>query len=639
MYKIRAYKMTHATGFAPNPFDRCLTLACCKPLMRNGNAVKEGDWIIGVGTKALGSGDINNPDEAKYENRIIYVMKVQELVPWTEYYSTCQKRGLNSKLSKSGDKDRDICGDCIYQWNGGKTPEKISRYMQEEFADYISQFKFKPNIYHTDISSTVHDLGGKYVIFGDPENSYYLGSDAVQIELDTNPFEKISRAPYGIDLSDLELNIDKLIEELKRKGIKPIKDETPEILKKRIIKPKESFNSDGTIKDKKTNQSLNPELIIKAMPECISRDEVMRELNKNKVKRNPADPLIILSRKGFDTAYGRCPSLIIEGKQMVSFPIPEDSEQAKQDENGKYYPEYSKLQVLLDDGTVKSLEELILASEGKDRKVIFNSMTLGRKHDDNNENNVLIPRCHLDPQLYNYCNDPKFVASLGQMNIPARLLCKYDVKEGDLFLFFGNYRFVDKDFNPDAKKKAEGYTEDFYHCIWGYMEVGKKIVNPQISTENIPEYIRQHHPHMKYTSTENFLYIAADKLSDNWCPEACKGQIRGYGIFDFDEKLLLSPKNAEEHKKHIEKAGIQQKIGSGNEIIRNIWTILPLYVNNNIKKQIPIRGQEFVLFPDSKAATESNKDDEIAKANHDGFILDIKAVIKDQIERLKSSEN
>lgn len=610
MSRIRAYKMTHATGFAPNPFDGCMTLACCKPLMRNGKAVEKDDWIIGVGTKALGSGDINNPDEAKYENKIIYVMKVQKLVPWTEYYSTCIENGLSSKLSQSGDIDRDICGDCIYRWNGERKPEEITRSMQEEFADYVSQFKFKPNIYHTDISSPVHDLGGKYVIFGDPENSYYLGNDAVQIELDTNPFEKINRAPYGIVINEKELDICNLIKQLKRKGIKPLKEETPETLKKRIIKPKESFDSDGNakpVKDKKTNQELEPETIIKAMPESISRDEVMRELNKNKIKRNPAEPLIILSRKGFDTACGRCPSLIINGKQMISFPIPEDSKQ----NDCKVFPTYSNLKIVIDNVGEKSLKNLILGSTGRAKKTIFKDMELDKEDNGDNE-----PRCHFDPQLFNYHKASDFVASLGQMGIAARLLNKYDVKEGDLFLFFGNFKFVNDKLEP-VPHKIEGKYEvpknEFLHCIWGYMEIGKVIANPQ--NKKVPSYIKNHHPHMKYESPENFLYIAADELSDKWCPSGYAKKMKGYGVFDFDDKLVLSPTN--------------DKFVKHKDYWRNKWTILPLYVNNDLKTQIPVRGQEFVLFPNSIPDGKNNITPECIE-NYNDFKEKIKEVIKKQ---------
>ncbi|MGE3595803.1 MAG: hypothetical protein AB7N70_09645 [Dehalococcoidia bacterium] len=40
-----SYKMTHDTGFAPNPFWGCLTLATCKPGIRQTRG--PGDWIAG----------------------------------------------------------------------------------------------------------------------------------------------------------------------------------------------------------------------------------------------------------------------------------------------------------------------------------------------------------------------------------------------------------------------------------------------------------------------------------------------------------------------------------------------------------------------------------------------------------------
>ena len=630
MSRIRAYKMTHATGFAPNPFDGYMTLACCKPLLRKGKTVKKGEWIIGVGTKTLGSGDINNPDEAKYENRIIYVMQVHKLVPWTEYYSICIENGLNSKLSQSGDIDRDICGDCIYRWNGERKPEEITRSMQEEFADYVSKFKFKPNIYHTDISSPVHDLSGKYVVFGDPKNSYYLGSDTVKIEWSTKPFEKINRAPYGIELGSEYLNINKLIEELNRKGIKPVINETPETLKKRIIKPKESFYINGSAKpvmDKKTNQELKPEEIIKAMPECISKDEVMKELNKNKIKRDSNKPVIILSRKGFDTACGRCPSLIINGKQMISFPIPEDSKQ----NDCKAFPTYSNLKIVIDNVGEKSLKNLILGSTGRAKKTIFKDMELDKEDNGDNE-----PRCHFDPQLFNYHKASDFVASLGQMDIAARLLKKYDVKKGDFFLFFGNFKFVnDKlesvSYEVEGKYgKYEVPKNAFIHCIWGYMEIGEVIAKPQ--DKKVPPYIEKHHPHMKYESPENFLYIATDTLSDKWCPKGYEGKLKGYGVFDFNNSLVLSPVNDDEFKKQKEYLkGLKEEINDKN-FKRNTWTILPLYVNNALKTQIPVRGQEFVLFPNSVPDGESNINSECIE-NYNKFIEKIKEVIKEQADK------
>lgn len=51
MNKAIGYKMTHDTGFAPNPFHGALTLATCKPAIRR-TRVKD-DWVAGFASKAL----------------------------------------------------------------------------------------------------------------------------------------------------------------------------------------------------------------------------------------------------------------------------------------------------------------------------------------------------------------------------------------------------------------------------------------------------------------------------------------------------------------------------------------------------------------------------------------------------------
>ena len=119
------------------------------------------------------------------------------------------------------------------------------------------------------------------------------------------------------------------------------------------------------------------------------------------------------------------------------------------------------------------------------------------------------------------------------------------------------------------------------------MEVGK-IVNPKTEEVEIPEYVKRHNPHTKYESDGNRIYIASDTLSNQWCPVGFEGKIKGYGIFDYDNKLILS------------------RHGKEN---RNKWKIFPLKVNNREYKELPMRGQEFILYPYEKG----NKVEEIFK--------------------------
>ena len=491
MCKIRAYKMTHATGFAPNPFDGCMTLACCKPMIRKKGIVNVGDWIVGVGSKTM---EANAKDDKRtYDNKIIYAMKVCCLIPWTEYYQKCKEQQLLTKIHESGEQSFDTYGDCIYKWKEASDDLSFtSKYEQGEFIKYVTNFDFIPNIFHS-IEQAAHDLGGEYVIVGCPEHSYFLGKEC--IAWDPISKKNIKRSPYGMIIK--EVNPDDL-EKLILTKVRPISEESPNLIEGRIIKSKDMHRNDY--------QGI------------ITEREVLEELNKGKIKRDEDNPVIILSRKGFDTACGRCPSLIINGKQMISFPIPEDSEQ----NDCKAFPTYSSLKIDLDDIGEKSLKDLILVSTGKSKKTIFNKKELDKEnHVEENE-----PKCHFDPQLFNYHKASDFVASLGQMDIAARILNKYDVKEGDLFLFFGNFKFVNDKLEPVSQKIEGKYGEyevpenAFLHCIWGYMEIGKVIANPQ--NNGVPPYIENHHPHMKYKSSENYLYIAAERLSDRWRPEGCE---------------------------------------------------------------------------------------------------------------------
>lgn len=604
MSRIRAYKMTHATGFAPNPFDGYMTLACCKPMIRKKGIVNVGDWIVGVGSKTM---EANVKDDRQaYDNKIIYAMKVCCLIPWTEYYQKCKKLKLLAKIHEQGT-TFDKYGDCIYKWREASGDLSFtSKYEQDEFTKYATNFDFIPNIFHGAEQAT-HDLGGEYVIVGCPRHSYFLGKECVDWAPISN--KNIKRSAYGMIISDENPDdLEKVI--LTKTKVRPISEESPNLIEGRIIKSKDTRDNDY--------QGI------------ITEKEVLEELNKGKIKRDKDHPVIILSRKGFDTAYGRCPSLIINGKQMISFPIPEDSEQGRNATNkDTNYPKYSELTIKLEGLGEKSLKDLILESTGKTKKTIFKDMELNK--DDKGDNEV---RCHLDPQLFNYHNVPDFVASLGQMGIAASLLNKYDVKKGDLFLFFGNFKFVNNKLEPVSQKIKGKYGEyevsknSFIHCIWGYMEIGEIIAKPQ--NKDVRPYIKDYHPHMKYGSDENFLYIAADKLSDKWCPEGYEEKLKGYGVFDFDYRLVLSPANDDEFKNHKEYLeGLEEEINA-KEPMRNKWTILPLYVNNGIKTQIPVRGQEFVLFPNSIPDEGKSNINPVYIKNYNDFKEKIKEVIKKQ---------
>lgn len=95
--KIWIYTMTSDSGFAPHIKGGWLSLACCKPDIRE--KAKIGEWIGGIGgTTLFGS---------KEDSKLIFLMQVDETMSFDEYFHdkrfSEKKRADNIyKLNKEG---------------------------------------------------------------------------------------------------------------------------------------------------------------------------------------------------------------------------------------------------------------------------------------------------------------------------------------------------------------------------------------------------------------------------------------------------------------------------------------------------------------------------------------------------------
>ena len=142
--KLYSYVVKHDTGFAPNPFWGYCTLANCKPVIRR--TAKVGDWIVGLSPKSDG-------------NRLIYAMKVEEIVSFDEYYR--DNRFVAKIPYCSTGKVVHKCGDNIYKPlpNGG--------YQQLQSMHSKGTCKDRA-------TNKKRDLGGKYVLIS--KTFCYFGS-------------------------------------------------------------------------------------------------------------------------------------------------------------------------------------------------------------------------------------------------------------------------------------------------------------------------------------------------------------------------------------------------------------------------------------------------------------------------------
>ena len=146
--KLHSYVVTDDTGFSPNPFWGCCTLANCKPAIRRTAHV--GDWIVGISPKANG-------------NKLIYAMHVDEIISYIEYYEDSRFTAKIPDYNKG--KVAYKCGDNIYK------PLSNGNFLQLQ--------SMHSNGVNENPDTKTHDLGGKHVLIS--KNFYYFGQKALNL--------------------------------------------------------------------------------------------------------------------------------------------------------------------------------------------------------------------------------------------------------------------------------------------------------------------------------------------------------------------------------------------------------------------------------------------------------------------------
>ena len=218
---------------------------------------------------------------------------------------------------------------------------------------------------------------------------------------------------------------------------------------------------------------------------------------------------LILSRKGFDSGSGGCPSPIFPDGSMFSLPIPSrDREQFADLQHGDV--DISNVVTGITHGRMRRREQV-----------------------------------HLDPDLnfntYRYRKDraawQQWRGMLGQAGIAQSHLNNQGVGSGDVFLFFGLYRRVEE--------TTQGWhfvaRSPALHVLWGWLQVGRKYRVADIGPNDLPW--ARNHPHLLggYRDDRNTVYAAAAKL-DLGADDQC--DIAGWGVFRrFDQRLVLTDPN------------------------------------------------------------------------------------------------
>lgn len=213
---------------------------------------------------------------------------------------------------------------------------------------------------------------------------------------------------------------------------------------------------------------------------------------------------VVLSRKGFDSANGGILSPIFEDGTMLSFPIPGKDEKKDSIRYDELFCGNICLKKIMDDLKYRGAE-----------------------------------CCHLDPDLVKERRGKpiqEWIPAFGQVNQSAAYLKNQHVSEGDLFLFFGNFRHIRQNHGKYEYVRRTDKTEDTYlgmplQVVWGYLQVGGIITDPDEQKKLF------WHPHgcdkRIYEEKDNVIFTASRQLS--FAPE-----MPGAGTFLYDKKRVLT---------------------------------------------------------------------------------------------------
>lgn len=162
--KYKSYIVARDYGFAPNPFGKHCTLACCKQKIRANVTV--GDWVFGIGSKQKGM-----------HGKLVFAMHITEILTFQEYWEDqrfeYKKPIMNGSLIQ-------LYGDNIY-------------HKDDESGEWLQE-----NSHHSLENGTVNgsnlerDISGKNVLISDL--FYYFGKSAVEVP---NRLRELCRSGRG----------------------------------------------------------------------------------------------------------------------------------------------------------------------------------------------------------------------------------------------------------------------------------------------------------------------------------------------------------------------------------------------------------------------------------------------------------
>ncbi len=271
---------------------------------------------------------------------------------------------------------------------------------------------------------------------------------------------------------------------------------------------------------------------------------------------------IIFSRKGFDSACGGQPSPVLPDGTLLSLPIPRENDIITFGD--LFWQKQSYFDII---------QEL-------------KSSTKINKHQS----------CHLDPDIrknIRTLHPYNRISIFGQCDAALTLLKKYNVKEDDIFLFFGWFKETEYNDNGDLRYKAD--CPDL-HVIYGYLQIG----DVYDCNSSFPDFIK-HHAHLNGSFVNlknNCVYTAKETLSLN-------EKLKGSGCFKYSPELVLTAE------------GMSRSKWKPHAFFKNLS--MTYHTKNSFREthfQSAAQGQEFIMEGNEevrewvKKLIEENRDED-----------------------------
>lgn len=263
---------------------------------------------------------------------------------------------------------------------------------------------------------------------------------------------------------------------------------------------------------------------------------------------------IILSRKGFDSSAGGVPSPILPDGRLCSLPIPESGPHPHPRRYGDLYHDGQALGPLVRDLTRGRLDAR--------------------------------SRVHLDPDLRRDAvpRPAGWRPAAGQAGAAESHLRRQGVGPGDLFLFFGWFRRVER--AGDRWRYVP--RAPHLHVLFGWLQIAERL---PVRGGRLPAWLRGH-PHCKrrpYDAADS-IYIAAERLELAGRPRPRAGA----GVFArYHDELRLTAADGERSLWRLPRwahpAGRRSHLTYHGRATR--WRAMP----DHVLLRTVGRGQEFVL--------------------------------------------